>query len=209
MADIASNANRIKVRITLIEEMLGASCSNPDIHDEYIASKAPDAPTRREEVRALIESDGLFEAQEKGMTVFARDDEGRPIMWDYQVKGFFKEAMKALRQVKGTATSKVKAYRQKIDNNLFVFPRQIPIDMHGGFIGSCQRPLRASTPMGERIALASSETVPEGSTLEFEIMMLGDDITPEVVDECMQYGELKGFLQWRNSGKGRFTYEVI
>jgi len=27
--------------------------------------------------------------------------------------------------------------------------------------------------------------------------------------EWLDYGKLKGFGQWRNSGKGRFSYEII
>ena len=27
--------------------------------------------------------------------------------------------------------------------------------------------------------------------------------------EMLNYGQLRGFGQWRNSGKGRFTYEVL
>ena len=37
----------LKVKITFIEELLGSSAANPDIHAEYIASNAPDAPQER------------------------------------------------------------------------------------------------------------------------------------------------------------------
>lgn len=43
----------LKVRLTLTEELLGTASSDPHIHEEYIASKAPDAPSRTEEVEAL------------------------------------------------------------------------------------------------------------------------------------------------------------
>ena len=33
----------IKIRIKFFEELLGTASANPDIHREYIASKAPDA----------------------------------------------------------------------------------------------------------------------------------------------------------------------
>lgn len=36
----------MKVRITFTEEVLGTSSNNPELHDEFIASKAPDAPSR-------------------------------------------------------------------------------------------------------------------------------------------------------------------
>ena len=83
----------------------------------------------------------------------------------------------------------------------------IPIEFDGE-IGSCQRPLRASTPQGERIALANSETIPAGATMEFDIKLLSDTHVP-LVTECLNYGKYRGTGQWRNSGKGRFTWELI
>ena len=82
---------RIKVRITLVEEMLGTGNSNPDIHREYIASKAPDAATIEDEVAAI----GVDATIENAMTVFPKLADGSPFLYDYQVRGFFKEACKA------------------------------------------------------------------------------------------------------------------
>lgn len=197
---------KIKVRLTFIEEVLGTASSNPDIHEEFIASKAPDAPSREEEVAAL----GAEEVVEKSKTVFPRDDDGTPIFWDYQIRGFFKDTCKALKATPGTLSSgkDMKAYRQLIDGRIFVSPRKIRLDLHGGSIGNCQRPLRAQTAQGERIALANSDTVPAGTTCEFTIQLL-DEAHEKYVMEWLDYGELKGMGQWRNSGKGKFTYEVI
>ena len=72
----------------------------------------------------------------------------------------------------------------------------------------CQRPLRAQTMQGERVALASSETIPAGSYVIFEIAMLLDSHEKAVI-EALNYGTLRGFGQWRNSGKGRFHYEIL
>lgn len=194
----------IKGRITFIEEALGTATANPELHDDFIASKAPDAPSREEEIETI----GVEEAERKGMTVFPRDEDGNPIMWDYQIKGFFKDACSMLRKVSGTECSKVKAFKKEIDGLLFVKPRKIRINLpEGGEIGTCQRPLRASTPQGERVALASSETVPAGSWIDVEIMLLKEDLAPMVM-ECLEYGALRGLSQWRNSGKGRFIFEA-
>ena len=57
------------VRLTLTEEMLGTASANPEIHSEYIASKAPDAMSMEEEVAAI----GAAEVEKKAMTVFPRD----------------------------------------------------------------------------------------------------------------------------------------
>lgn len=95
-----------------------------------------------------------------------------------------------------------------IDGLIFVYPRQIPIELHGLRMDTCERPLRAATPQGERVSIAKSETVPEGSTLEFEIVCL-DPALEACVVECLNYGEMRGLSQWRNSGKGRFSWEKV
>jgi len=193
----------LKVRVTTFEEILGTASANPEIHEEFIASKAPDAPSREEEVAAV----GAEEVFEKGMTVFPRDKDGNPIAWDYQWKGFFKDAAGALRKVPGSQCGKIKAYKKEIDGLIFPMPRQIPI-LFDGEMGICQRPLRGQTAQGERIALASSESIPAGATMTFEIKMLLPE-HEKAVREMLDYGQLRGFGQWRNSGKGRFNYEVL
>lgn len=193
---------QIKVRITTTEEMLGTASANPEIHSEFIASKAPDAPKMAEEVEAV----GAEEVFEKAMTVFPKVN-GSPIMWDYQWKGFFKDTCSSLRKVTGTESSKIKAFKKEIDGLIFVEPRAIPITFEGE-MGVCQRPLRGQTPQGERIALASSESIPAGATMEFTITCMLDN-QEAAVREWLDYGKWRGIGQWRNSGKGRFTWEEV
>ena len=204
-----------KFRITFTEEVLGTASANPDIHSEFIASKAPDAPKREEEIEAI----GAEAYEEKSMTVFPRDDEGNPIIWDYQWKGFFKDACNMLRRADGTLSKngikhggkmvKLTAYKKEIDGLLFVHPRAITLHLpEGGHVGECQRPLRAQTAQGERVALAHSETVPAGTWCEITIQVLRDELMDYVI-EWLAYGKLRGFGQWRNSGKGKFECEVV
>ena len=192
-----------KVRLTFTEEVLGTASANPEIHAEYIASKAPDAPSREEEVEAL----GVDEVIEKQKTIFPKDENGNPFLWDYQIKGFFKSAAQAGSYIGGD--KKLPAYKKKIDLLVFVNERRIPMVMpEGGKIGSCQRPLRAQTMQGERVALADSETVPAGTTIEFTIKVLEDKLM-SYVEDWLNYGSLNGIGCWRNSSKGRFTWEEI
>lgn len=199
--------NEMKVRLTLLEEALGTSSNNPDIHAEFIASKAPDAKTREEEIAAI----GVDAETEKGMTVFARNAEGQPIFWDYQIRGMFKDSCGMLRNVPGSESKKLTNYKKKIDGLIFVKEREIPIHFDGQ-MGNCQRPLRGQTAQGERISLANSETVPSGSYIEFTIMWYNDDkklISRDLFAEWLDYGRIRGLGQWRNSGKGIYTWEEI
>lgn len=193
----------MKVRLTFTEDILGTASADKEIHATYIASNAPDAPTKEEEIEAI----GVEGVIEKAMTVFPRDENGNPILWDYQIKGFFKNSCSALRKVTKTESSKIKAFKKEIDGLIFVKERKIPFIMNGE-VGNCQRPLRASTAQGERVALANSESIPAGSQVEFTIMCLHDAHLPAVI-EWLDYGALNGIGQWHNSGKGRFSWVDI
>lgn len=50
--------------------------------------------------------------------------------------------------------------------------------------------------------------MPAGSTAEFEIECL-DPSLEKMVRECLNYGTKRGLGQWRNSGKGRYTWEEV
>ena len=193
----------IKVRLTLTEEALGMMPTDKEIHETYIAGNAPDAPSIEEEI-AAIGVDGVVEKQK---TIFPKLEDGTPFFWDYQIRGFFKDAIGMLRRVKSMKCAKLTSYKKVVDRLLFINERKIPIHVAGP-LGDCQRPLRADTLQGPRVALAHSETVPEGSTCEFTINLLDDSLLG-VVKECLDYGKLRGLAQWRNSGKGRFTWEEI
>ena len=204
---------KIKVRITFTEEILGTASGDPKLHEEFVASKAPNAQSMEEEVAAL----GVDEVVRNGMTVFPRDDQGRPFLWDYQIKGFFKDACSMLSRCGGkdsngkkaevNESSKIKAYKKIIDGLIFVNPRRIPF-IFDGQVGSCQRPLRAQTAQGERIAIANSETVPAGAYIDAEIVLLSSEYEAAVI-EWLDYGALRGIGCWRNASKGRFEYQLL
>ena len=196
----------MKVKITLLEDMLGTAPNNKEIYTDYLASKAPEGKNVKDEIDTIDEPDGIEEMRQ--MTVFHRNpDTDQPIIFDYLVKGFFKNACSAMREVPKSESSKIKAYKKKIDNLVFVAPRMIDIDM-AGEMTICERPLRAQTAQGERVALSCSESIPAGSTMEIEITTLTDDLMNTVI-EWLDYGKLNGLGQWHNSGKGRFSWEDI
>lgn len=199
----------MKIRITLTEEILGSSPSNEELLAAYIASKAPTDDLTAQEVDNI-----KAQAAEERTTIFPKTADGTPFIYDYQIKGMFKDSCKALATAGkagypgGKHCAALKAYKKAIDGLIFVSPREIPYNLHGLKMGFCERPLRAQTPMGERVSIAKSETVPAGSTIEFEVTCL-DQKLEDVVRECFDYGTLRGLGQWRNSGKGRFTWEEL
>ena len=205
-------AKDVHIKIEFLTEILGMSPSDPDIYSNFIASRA--------DCDVEDELEGLT-AEATGYTVFPRDDDGNPYFFDYQIRGFFKDSCGLLSRVAGvdeatgkrsrkkatTLSGKLSCYKKVIDGLIFVQPRQIPVEFDGP-MSICERPLRAQTLQGERVALASSEQIPAGAVLEFDVICLNDEHV-KAVREWLDYGFLRGLGQWRNSGMGRFTWEEL
>ncbi len=201
--------SKLRVRITMLDEVLGSLPSKEDIFREYIASKAENASTIEDEVAAI----GVDAVEEKGITVFPRNTDGQPCVYDYQIRGFFKAAFSALAKAGksgyegGKHCAAMKAFKKGVDQNLFVSPRLIPYQFDGE-IGYCVRPKRVDSPTGSRVTISKSEAIPAGAFFECEIFIMDENLKPLVL-EALEYGKYSGFGQWRNSGKGIFTYKIL
>ncbi len=199
-----------RYRLTGIERMLGSQPASRTLRTEFIASKAP-SPAEVEE-----EDNMLGELDEKGLTVFLRDDKtGNLIMLDYMLRGFFKGALESL-----IAQTGIKMPRSKIDKYVFVGPRRIPIMRDGEEIADeddqIERPLRADTMRGPRVSLAASESIDEGWEIELEVTLMpnpeskaSEAVTWEALEMALDYGRFQGLGQWRTGGNGRFLWERV
>lgn len=196
-----------KVRITTTEPVLGTQ-PQKDVASEYITSKfaervekngiaANDAGLPEDELASLSES------LEKGTTVFHRLS-GVPIYYDYHIKGMLKNSAMIQNPMDG-----VRNLRSKVDNLIFVHPRQIVLHVpDGAEVKYLERPLRAQTMQGPRVSLARSEMLPAGTWLDCEITVLGGVFTEAMLRKLLDYGQYCGLGQWRNASYGRFTYTL-
>ena len=189
------------VTLTFTEPLLGTAPLDKEIYSTYIAEK-------RVENGSAFPTDELDTIQEdKGKTGFHRVN-GQPILYDYMIKGFFKDTCGMLSRVEGTQSNKLKAYKKIIDGLVFIHPRQLPIQVVGD-ITTLERPLRAQTAQGERVALAHSEMIAAGSALTFTVNVLSDKVLSlALLQEWFDYGQYRGLGQWRNGSYGRFTYTL-
>jgi len=192
--------DKYKVTLTLKEELLGTVPKDKDVYAGHIATKAALTDEALAEELKTVEH-----IEEKGWTGFHMLN-GQPILYDYVFKGFFKDACGMLRRAADTKSKKVQAYKKIIDGLVFVFPRKVPIIIVGK-MGVNERPLRASTAQGERVALARSDTCPAGSMIVFECHIMGG-VSKALLTEWLDYGAFRGLGQWRNAGFGQFTYEL-
>jgi len=190
----------MKVKITLIEPMLGTLAGQKEIAKKFILSKNPEGLAGDEE-KVLENAD---EELANCSTFFPSDENGK-FLWDYQIKGFFKDSMLALitcgqwtaGEMKKVGLTKY-TYKRTIDQHLFIKPRKIYLAINGEPY-YVERPLRAETMRGERVALARSEAVPAGTKFEFDIVLMNSDLM-SYIKECLDYGQYRGIGQWRNSG---------
>lgn len=183
-------------KVKLITEMLGTVPMDPKIYETYVESKKPEGNGENESLT-------VDKVEEKGWTGFHKDEKGL-FIYEYMVKGFLKNAGNVMKESVG-----VKALRGKIDDFVFISPRRIYLgkDKADGVV---ERPLRAMTPAGPRVALARSDYVSEGTEFEFGItLMPHPQLSWKLLNELLSYGLLMGFGQFRNGGYGRFSVEEV
>jgi len=184
-----------RVKLTFTESILGTVPKDPEVYAAYIATKAPENADTNDEVETVEE------VEEKGWTGF-HSDEGGCFLYDYQIKGFFKEAANSLREPLG-----ITALRANTEQCLFIQPRKIYLGPEPE--GVVERPLRAMTPKGPRVTVVRSDYFPAGTEVEFDVLLFKNKkITEKMFRHILDWGTLKGVGQFRNGGYGRFTYEA-
>ena len=204
-----------KYRLTGITPMLGSNPANPEIHSAYVSIKAESLAKAQEETSMLPTEEELKNIKEQGLTVYLRNGRGQLCIGNHVIKGFLKAALATLKDQVGVAAAK-----SKIDNLVFIEPTYIPVMQDGEPIteadGYNERSLRAETMQGPRVSLASSEEIEAPWTVDFEMTLLNNNgsakskaLTWEILETVLDYGRFKGLGQWRNSGKGSFTWERL
>lgn len=200
-----------KFRLVGLQPLLGGVALDKEIFTKYIATKARDF----EKENAKEDVENVIDENEK-VTGFYRDAEtGNVIIKGYQIKGFMKEAAKALKDQLGLASCV-----SKIDNFVFIAEDNIPVMRGGEWIKQpdnfLERPLRGETPQGPRVSLAKSEQICGDWYIDITVKVIENKKTAKsvaldmgVVEELLSYGQFKGLLQWRNAGYGSFRIEEI
>lgn len=199
----------IKVELNFFEPILGSLPADKEIYSKYILGKLEEQGIVMPDSKKDQELDSIDPQEEidNKVTVYPRNEDGQVCFWDYQIRGFFKGSCGMLRMVPGTESSKLKNYKKKIDGLVFVQERMVPIEYEGD-IDIYQRPLRAQTMQGDRVALAMSERVPKGAKVQFTIRLFDPELAAAVY-EWLDYGRYNGIGQFRNGSFGRFTWRDI
>lgn len=209
-----NNQDKLNIRITLTTPILGSLPGNKQIFTDHKADKIPTGDQIIEEIECIEE------VMEKATTIFPKNEKGL-FIWDYQFKGFLKESISVMVDLGTIALSKY-IYKRVVDSSIFITPRQCFFkDKDGNPILDCkeyfERPLRATTMQGDRIALARSQILPEGIYFDAEITHLKstntkskfEQVDMDKIKEALDYGKFKGLGQFRNGGYGSFEWKEI
>ena len=216
----------IGLRFDFEETLLGSASGNPEIHEQFIASKAPTTAETAEEV-AAVSDETVEEMIQKHSTIFPKDETGL-FIWNYQMRGCFKENLHALITLGDISHVSAWSYKTAVDQYIMVNPRRIYLHAPDGTIiqepsGTLQRSMRVDTLQGPRVALARSETVPGGTWIQFQVSMFLPTVGPRMkkdgtprkapplflrqnLMDAIEFASEQGFLQWRTGGYGRFRY---
>jgi hypothetical protein len=189
------------VKLIFTEPILGTVPKDPEVYKTYIAGQSALTDEAVAEELATVEK-----IEEKGWTGFHKLD-GQPVLYDYAIKGFLKDACSMLKRDGETRSAKLTAFKKIIDGMVFIEPRQIPLNVNGSGMGTLERPLRAQTAQGERVTLARSDTCPAGTTMEFDVIVLGG-VSEKLLQEWFSYGKWRGLGQWRSASYGRFEHTI-
>ena len=191
-------------RFKLLTDMLGTAPKNKEIYATYVDSKKPASVT--EDQMATTE-----DIEDRGWTGFRSDENGLFIN-DYMFRGFLKAAGEVMaheirveKEKKGTTSmEKPKAIKSKIDKYVFAFPERIYLNKKEPD-SVFERPLRCMTPQGPRVTLTRSDSVNKGFEFDVTIRRVEQkEITWDMIDTFMTYGQLSGLGQFRNGSFGRF-----
>ena len=218
--------HKMYIELELLESALGTSPSNKELLTTYIASRAPDAASKAEEIAALGEEEmelkgttifpkGYFALTENGehfVDVLDRKDGGNckpdpetnirlPFFWNYQIRGFFKDSCGLLSKGKYGESAELSAYKKVIDGNIFVTPRRIAMDLPDVYVddfGEIQELDPENLPILQRPLRISGPSGERTAIASSELIPAGTRIK-----FCINYTNAKMrsvIIEWLNYG---------
>lgn len=221
------------IRVTFTMPILGSLPGNKDTLFDYLSSNvksdtdvSPVIPQTAEEKLKMdaagIETtmaDHPEAALEKATTIFPKDENGF-YLCSHQLKGFIKAAMLVACDLGISGAITKYSHKSAIDSLVFTAEPRMNFRRADNYITEPDeyngRPLRAETMQGERVSLARSMQINAGATVDATLLVLmtknaksklSGSIDQAMMEQLLDYGHLRGLLQWRNAGYGSFTWD--
>lgn len=207
-------------------ESISEEISAKELEDTYRVISIYIGRELTEEDKKLLNEDSkkFFEQEgisSSGATVFFRNSDGLPFIRGHMVKGHMKAASEAIyratkKEKKEKGEGREGKWMDSISINKSLLNQQISVSYDCKIEGDVERDsngkpvyLTRSLRTGQETALTSSEYIKAGAKIIFELTVLGDVFTPEILAELFEYGKISGLGQWRNSGHGQFVVDSV
>jgi len=201
--------DEFEVEIEFVDKALGPAPASKELVKAWLRGRGVSTEDA-EELAKEIEERLPEEVEEQITTVFERDKDGKPCIHERHIKGFLKEASRAL------GLSGIPGFVSFIAHNVRVEPNLMPIadSIHG----SIERAGHVMGARGPRSILSKSEYVEKGKA-KFTVKVL-KPIRPERnvgkcyqafienIEEIFKAGETIGMLKDRAMGYGKFKATV-
>lgn len=222
----AKTVSYMKVEHFNIVEWIGTNPWDPDIHKSYVSDKITDPVERDRELKSLPKVEAADKLEKRGVTVFfRRPEDGQLYIKNHMIKGYLKAAGDAIRIARKldpeASTGKGKGTKwgsisSKVDEHVTIDPIELIVHGKDGLPktdadGLLVRSLRGETPQGPRVTIVKSEYLEPLSMISYTIYWRdGGPVTRDMIVDMMDQGEVFfGIGQWRNSGKGKFTWRIV
>ena len=201
-----------KVKIRFTGRLCGSVPMSKELVPIWLKSRmpknAPDDSRPIEEIEKEV-LDSIEESEEKTTLGFQKNGDG------YFVRGgTIKAHLKdCANQIKDAIKPKIKAFRAKVANKVYVNEYCVYITRDGKNItetdGTFEQPVHVMTMQGPRNALKVINYI-EKAELVFTIRILNDkEIGIEQIKQIFEYGSIHGYGGERGMGEGRYNFEIM
>lgn len=201
-------ASELKGILRTVQEKIGRKDPLPDSIEELLVV----AKDLNEEYEELV-----AKGDDQKSTVFMRDESGHAILSTHMIIGNFKANLKSIvnNSEKGSSAIKYKTTVSEIMSTDvkvvedFVKPTKDILRHENGKADLLERPINFERMGKTQTAIALSEQIPAGASIEFTLRIRAGSPFLEVLPELLEMGKLQGLGQWRGSGKkGLFVYKI-
>lgn len=200
-----------QVVMNFVGRLCGSVPLNKDIVEGWLEARMPkekpeEGKSIEEIKKEVIES--IEEVTEK-VTLGFQKDGGVLVVRGGTIKAHLKDCAN---QIKDAITPKIKNFRGKVANKLYVEEYFVPLSKDGQLVnsedGQYDQAVHVMTPQGPRNALKTIRFLYK-PTLKFQLRLMKDsEITPERIKEIFEYGSIHGYGGERGMGEGRYTFQI-
>jgi hypothetical protein len=216
---------KYEVTLNFTRPILGSQPADPELRKKYITAKmiagktgmsAESAINKVEDEIENLKNDEDYQKKiddidQKGLTIFHRNKEGKPSLADIQIRGFIKDAFEFVAKEQKIFTKKDGSIIKGQDKYRDWIGERVMFDkmyyQYEGEINFKERTIRVMTMMGPRVSITASEQIENPSPVKF-IITTTDDVEEKLLKDIFDRGMFKGMSQWANGQFGTFEYEL-